>query len=63
MLFLHFFSLDIISTNYQNVPMDAKRHVIVTSTNSTMTKSTINSTMLESSLDILDPDFDQYSLI
>ncbi len=48
--------------NKQNVPMDARRHVLVSSIDSTMTKSTTNSIVLESFLDILDPDFDQYSL-
>jgi hypothetical protein len=57
-----FFSLDIVSRNKQNVPMDVRRHVLVSSTNYTMTKSTTNSAVLESFQVILDPDFDQYFL-
>lgn len=57
-----FFSLDIVSRNKQNVPMDARRHVLVSSTDYTMTKSTTNSAVLESFQDILDLDFDQYFL-
>ncbi len=48
MPFLFFFSLDIVSTKKQNVPMDVRRCFVVSSTNCTTTKFTIDSVMLES---------------
>jgi hypothetical protein len=45
MLFLHSFSLDTILINKQKVPMDAKRHVLLSSTNSPLTPLTTNSKM------------------
>jgi hypothetical protein len=47
MPFPHSYLLDIISTNRQNMPMDTWRHIVVSSTNSTMAKCRIDFAVLE----------------